>query len=103
MAMTMLMLILWQGKGNEYEESFKRSAEAEYQISDIKQYFDNATKLVRKEFPLLTGTLPLAYAVGVRKQVRLTSRKLNIMPNSSATYQYNVNNKSGSVVFTWGF
>lgn len=103
MIMSFFMLFMWQIKGSEYKGAFDASSQAYYQGSEVKQLVDNATDRMKKEYPFVAGTAPVVYAVGVKKEIRLVSRKISLLPNSTTSYQYNHNTHSGSVGITWSF
>lgn len=103
MLMTMLMLALWQNNGQQYKSAFDASAQAYYQGSEAKRLVDNATDKVKKEYPLVASTAPVMYAVGVKKEVKLVSRKVSLVPNTTTSYEYNQASHSGSVHITWSF
>lgn len=102
MIMTLLMLGLWQ-TDPRYKASFDACTQASYQGSEIKQVVDNATDKFRKDYPVVAGTAPVVYAIGIRREIRLASKKLTLVPDTVTTYQYNHNTHSGSVGVTWSF
>lgn len=101
--LSMMFLIGWQSNSDKYREPFTKTMEANYVGSDLKGHVDRLTNRARTEQPILTSVLPVAYAVGVRKEVRVTSKKISPIPGTVATYQYNDKTKSGSIAVTWRF
>ena len=101
--MTLLMLGLWQTQGEQYKSSFDTCTQAYYQGSEIKHLVDNATDKFRHEYPIVAGTAPVVYAIGIRRQIKLSSKKVTLVPDTTTTYEYNHNTHSGSVGISWNF
>ncbi len=103
MEMTVLMLALWQGQGSQYKTAFDSCTQAYYQGSEFKSLVDSATEKAKKEYPLVAGVTPMMYAVGVKKEIRLVTSRISIIPNTRTSYQYNHNAHQGSVGISWSF
>lgn len=98
------MLFSWQATNdNRYQAPFTKSLEEAYAGSDIKRYEGDAIDKVRQDAPVVAAIAPPLYAIGIRKQVSITSSKLSLVPDTVTTYNYDQRAKSGSINVVWRF
>lgn len=101
--MTFIMFLVWQTQGDQYYGAFTTCGEAYYQGSEAKRYVEVATDKLREEYPVAASAAPVAYAVGVRREFKIQSSKVTIIPDTVTTYHYNHNTRSGSIGINWRF
>lgn len=103
MLMMFIMLLAWQGSNDgRYQDPFKKTVEATYASSDVRNYAEKLTDRVKSINPILTTIGVTGYAIGIKRQGQFTTSRFGL-PGSVSTYQYDYRAQSGQVTFTWHF
>lgn len=95
------MLMAWQMNGDKYKEPFYKSSQAYYEGSDIKKYTEEASHKFSLEHPVIASAAPIAYSAGIKREIKLSSKKISLLPSSTTTYYYNNKAQTGSIGLTW--
>lgn len=104
MLMSALMLFTWQVTNDpKYQGPFTRCLEATYSNSELKSHVEAVQNMAKEKAPAVASILPAVYALGVKRQVTLTSHKVTLIPDTVTSYSYDERAKSGKVAITFGF
>lgn len=104
MPMAFLFLFIWQVTGDaRYQGPLQKCVEATYAGSDLKGNVEKVNDRMREKYPTLTALAPIGYAIGIKKQVSVTTSKVSPVPNTVTSYNFDERAKSGSIGITWRF
>ena|ERR1019366_4267822 len=102
MFLTMVFLALWQGTNSpQYYEPTRKCAEAAYANSELKHNADNIVEYAKNKMPGVAAIAPALYVVAVRRTLQYTTPKYTPIPGTIASYHYEGNTATFSVV--WHF
>jgi hypothetical protein len=103
MFMAIIMLGLWQSDGAKYSGAFNTTSQAYYQGSDIKKLVDRTVDKMKKDSPTVASIAPVMYTLGMKKEIRVKTSRLTLIPNTATHYKYDAKRQIGSVEISWRF